>query len=225
MTNITAGCIIVTENACRYLIVSTSGNPMISELQYKIIDIDQWELSEPTYGSIQELIQSFDGNNHKVIKTIIKEGEVLSNMSWISNFPSNFSEKESGPFLIVIKKGNTYEYLSDCNGEEAYTDDIEEAKFFDSLDIIPNLRLDESIQSANHFLLVRKVSIQGMGYVYNFATNATKTILEEVMESVTCTVIGYCDSDIVPALKKSGYYALEIHEPVGDPDQIISADW
>ncbi|MDN4106700.1 hypothetical protein [Paenibacillus polymyxa] len=225
MTNVTAGCIVVTENACRYLIVSTSGNPLISEVHYKIIDIDQWKLHKPTYGSIQELIQSFNGKDYKAIKTIIKEGEVLSYMSWNNNFSSNFSCKESAPFLIVIKKGNTYKFLSICNGEKFYTDDIEKAKFFESLDNIPELRFDETIQSANHFLAVRRVSIQGMGYVYNFETNATKTILEMVMESVARNVIGFCDSDIVPALQKRGYYALEIRGPVGNPDQIIDANW
>ncbi|WP_145949624.1 hypothetical protein [Paenibacillus sp. Y412MC10] len=215
---VSAGAIIVTEKAKRYLIV-TSKAENITKFRFIHIDNSVWDLAEPVFKSPDDLLNWFLSNPENPIRTIIPEDEVLPTVPW----ESKFSESEAGPFVIVLQTEGVIEFLTEQ--EDAYSDDISDARIFYKKEDIPTLRVDEFIRRAADFLPIRKVSIQGKGYWFNFETNATEAELKETMKDIITTIVGYSDDDIVPSLRKRGYYAELIKTPLANPDQVLSADW
>ncbi|GAA0854000.1 hypothetical protein ABER99_20315 [Paenibacillus glucanolyticus] len=223
MNKISAGSIIVTKDKCRYLVVTSEVKDSVRMgpfLNYKLINIGSWTLSEPSFSCPSRLIEWISTKHKSSIVSVIPENELLPAIPWSHN---NDYVTEQGPFVVVSEVDEKYEFL--CNSIGDFTNNFEDALLFYTKEEVPLNRAGESIRRFADFLPIRKVSIQSNNYCFNFETNADEAVLESIMEYLTCKVIGYSDDDIVPELQQRGYYAKVISEILIKPDQILSSDW
>jgi len=215
--NITAGSIIVTADA-RFLVISA-----LEQTKYKNITIGEgeWSLCDSTFSTLLDLLLHLQ-EKHDILR-VISEEDVLPSIPWGDEGDKDQINRENGPFIIRVK--DNFNYLSDCSGEECYTDEIDEARLFIHYTDLPPLRNDEEVCYAPDYLPERIVSIQGYSYIYNIKTNATSLKFEKVLSKISQTDTTYSDDDILPELIAQGFTAVKVEKYCPNPDQVIPFKW
>lgn len=217
--NITAGSIIVTADT-RFLVISALEQ---TEFKYITIGEGKWSLSESTFSTPVDLLLHLQ-EKHDILR-VISEEDVLPSIPWGDEGDKDQINREKGPFLIRVKDKDNFNYLSDCSGEECYTDEIDEARLFIHYTDLPPLRNDEKVCYAPEHLPERIVSIQGYSYIYNIKTNATSLVFEKVLSKISQKDTTYSDDDILPELIAQGFTAVKVEKYCPNPDQVIPFKW
>ncbi|MCW3793993.1 hypothetical protein OM416_20570 [Paenibacillus sp. LS1] len=217
--NITAGSIVVTADA-RYLVISA-----LEQTEYKYITIGEgeWSLCESTFSTPLDLLLHLQKNSD--IIRVISDEDVLPLIPWGDEEGKDQINPDQGPFLIRVKDKEHFIYLSECSGEEGYTDDIDQAKLFIHYSELPPLQRDEEVCFAPDHLPQRIVSIQGYSYIYNIETNATSIVFDKILSKISQTDTTYSDDDILPELIAHGFTAAKVEKHCPNPDQVIPFKW
>lgn len=217
--NITAGSIVVTADA-RYLVISA-----LEQTEYKYITIGEgeWSLCESTFSTPLDLLLHLQKNSD--IIRVISDEDVLPLIPWGDEGDNDQINPDQGPFLIRVKDKEHFIYLSECSGEEGYTDDIDQARLFIHYSELPPLRRDEEVCFAPDHLPQRIVSIQGYSYIYNIETNATSIVFDKILSKISQTDTTYSDDEILPELIAHGFTAVKVEKYCPNPDQVIPFKW
>lgn len=217
--NITAGSIIVTADS-RFLVISAKEQ---TEYKYITIGKGEWSLCESTFSSPQDLILHLQKDND--IKRVISDEDVFPLIPWGDEKEKELINPDHGPFLIRVEDNEQFTYLSECNGEECYTDEIDQAKLFVHYSDLPMLRRDEQVRFAPDHLPQRIVSILGYSYICNIETNATSLMVENIISKLSQTDTIYSGDDIIPELIAHGFTAVKVEKYCPNPDQVIPFKW